>query len=275
MQENNVNVTFNLYYFSSVPARRKPNYANCPHITTNTLTSKFDNFERRNQSRAEKDNKMESRSKTRSAGASRASSESEGSTGSGGSGNNGKPGRPPRSSRRDQKIPENEGKSAAADKVDKVVVARKHPGVFMETSELVEETGVQLPVGIAEEGLGLASKGGSGKDDVEMKEEESVASDEAKGEEDAEQKMEESSSDERVTEDVKEVDDSEKEGDKETECIGEVEVAAVPDVKDELETDSVPKKLDKESEEKDKEGNDKGAEEKQQKETDTDQVEYI
>ena len=27
--------------------------------------------------------------------------------------------------------------------VDKVVVARKHPGVFMETSELVEETGVQ------------------------------------------------------------------------------------------------------------------------------------
>ena len=101
---------------------------------------------------------MESRSKTRSAGASRASSESEGSTGSGsGNGNSAKAGRSSRSSSKkkaeDEKkqqseavpeVAEVEGKSPPpVPPVDKVVVARKHPGVFMETSELVEETGVQ------------------------------------------------------------------------------------------------------------------------------------
>ena len=78
---------------------------------------------------------------------------------------------------------------------------------------------------------------------------------------------------EKVTEEEMEVD---KETDKETECIGEVEVAAVvPDVKEEdVPAEGSSKKLipDKEEEKgnKDKDGSEKDAEERQ-KETDTDQ----
>ena len=40
------------------------------------------------------------------------------------------------------------GSPAKVDKVDKVAVATKHPGVFVETSELEAETGASLPTGI-------------------------------------------------------------------------------------------------------------------------------
>ena len=162
--------------------------------------------------------------------------------------------------------PETEGKSPPAP-VDKVVVARKHPGVFMETSELVEETGVQLPVGISE-GLGLSSKGGGGGGKGKG---ESIAAAAVKEEE----KME---TEEKVTGEDTKVDHSEKETEKETaECIGEVEVAAVPpDVKDlDVPADSSKKSLpEKEEKGKDKavEGTEKITEEEKQKETDTDQV---
>ncbi len=41
-----------------------------------------------------------------------------------------------------------ESSPGSGNKVDKVAVATKHPGVFVETSELEKETGKKLPVGI-------------------------------------------------------------------------------------------------------------------------------